>query len=183
MRDPKKVYVANGEQAEVIDVTPTSIIARLSSPDRVIVIPRSNRSADDEKPDTGATDNDESEKESTGTGCSWELGYVVSVHKSQGSDWPIVIVMLDEHNSASMVQSRNWLYTAVSRAKKVCYTVGKRSVADSICHRDGLRRKTFLTELIREGMAEFEQAEATEDEYQRFVSEQNLMAEILEGVC
>lgn len=143
------VYVANGEQAEVIEVDSAKIIARLTLPDRTILIPRSARhvSEDGDEPDRG----DEESEESTGSGCSWELGYAISCHKSQGSEWPIVIVMIDDYNGAKRVQSKQWLYTGISRAKKLCLMVGQHKTANACCSRDALfQRKTFLQERIIE---------------------------------
>lgn len=132
------VFVANGEQAEVLVVDPARTVARLQSPDRVIVIPHGQ-----------AKDNDsDSEDSAVGSAGSWDLAYAISVHKSQGSEWPMVVVMLDDHNSASRVCSRNWIYTAISRAKKMCLLIGQSSTAQQMARRDGLRRKTFLAELI-----------------------------------
>jgi ATP-dependent exoDNAse (exonuclease V) alpha subunit len=144
--EPTTCYVANGEQAEVLDVDATKIIARLTSPDRVILIPRSVKQVSEEgdSPDQG----NESE-ESTGSGCAWELGYAISGHKSQGSEWPIVIVMVDDYNGAKMVQSKQWLYTAISRAKKTCFLIGQQKTVNQCCQRDALfQRKTFLRERI-----------------------------------
>lgn len=144
-----KVYVANGEQAEVLAVEPNRTIAKLEAPYREVIIPRGNRS--DEETEAAKSGGDDSEDTSTGTGCDWELGYAISVHKSQGSEWKFVIVMLDTYNGAKMVQSRQWLYTAISRAKKLCFLVGEQKTADDACRRDGLfNRKTFLVERIRE---------------------------------
>ena len=145
---PTTHYVANGEQAEVLDVDTTKIVARLTSPDRVILIPRSAKqiSEDGDSPDQG---NDS--EESTGSGCAWELGYAISGHKSQGSEWPIVIVMVDDYNGAKMVQSKQWLYTAISRAKKTCFLIGQQKTVNQCCQRDALfQRKTFLRERILE---------------------------------
>jgi len=129
-----------------LSVTPTQIIARLTQPDRTIIIPRSARSAEeDDKPTDDSEDNDES----TGSGCAWELGYAISGHKSQGSEWPIVIVMIDDYNGAKMVQSKQWLYTSISRAKKICLIIGQQKTANQCCSRDALfQRKTFLKKRI-----------------------------------
>jgi exodeoxyribonuclease V alpha subunit len=134
-----KLYVANGEQAEVLKVEPRRTIARLTAPDRIIVIPQ------------GAGSDDDNDDDSTGTGCNWELGYAISTHKSQGSEWPIVIVMLDEYYGARSVCSRQWLYTGISRAKLLCLLIGKKPTADAMVARDALfKRKTFLVERLSE---------------------------------
>ena len=73
----------------------------------------------------------------------------MTCHKSQGSEWPVVVVMIDE--GGGMVASRNWHYTAVSRAARLCVLIGKRGVMLRQCRRDGLqKRKTFLKELLTE---------------------------------
>jgi exodeoxyribonuclease V alpha subunit len=100
------------------------------------------------------------------------LAYAISGHKSQGSEWPIVLVMLDDYPGAKMVQSRQWLYTAVSRAKKLCLLIGRAATANEMCGRDALfRRKTFLRERILEHV---ESAAAAEQVV--------LMDRVLEGV-
>jgi len=126
-REPleERAYVANGELGRIIEIEPKSYICELSAPKRVIRIPRGE------------------------SGCSWDLGYALSCHKSQGSEWPVVIVMIDSYPGAKRVCSREWLYTAISRAKKMCYLVGKKSVADQMCKRTAIdKRKTFLRERI-----------------------------------
>lgn len=143
----RDIYVANGEQAEVLEVSAARVVARLQSPDRMIVIPRKASEGDEE----GGSSDDES----TGTGCSWELGYAISCHKSQGSEWPVVIVMLDEHQGAQMVCSKQWLFTAISRAKSFCLLIGKYETALRMCRQDALfERKTFLVELLNAGREE-----------------------------
>src|SRR5437660_2438919 len=51
------------------------------------------------------------------------LAYAVTVHKSQGSEYPaIVIPLVKEHR---MLLQRNLLYTAITRAKRFCVLVGQ----------------------------------------------------------
>jgi exodeoxyribonuclease V alpha subunit len=52
------------------------------------------------------------------------LAYAVSVHKSQGSEFPAVVIPLV--TAHYMMLQRNLLYTAVTRAKKLCVLVGSR---------------------------------------------------------
>ena len=52
------------------------------------------------------------------------LAYAVSVHKAQGSEFPVVVIpMVTQHY---LMLQRNLLYTAVTRAKKLCVLVGSR---------------------------------------------------------
>jgi len=54
-----------------------------------------------------------------------ELAYAVTIHKSQGSEYPIVIIPI--HSGPPMLMNRNLLYTAVTRAKKLVVIVGLQS--------------------------------------------------------
>lgn len=141
--DRDEVYVANGELAEVLDVSEKLTIAELSSPYRVIKIPRGKASENDE----GEAPLDDDSK--TNTGCSWELGYCLSTHKAQGSEFKWAIVLGDEYPGARMVCDRSWLYTSISRSKERCILVGKRQTFDSMCRKQYMaERKTLLRERI-----------------------------------
>ena len=78
-----------------------------------------------------------------------ELAYTVTCHKFQGSEAPIIIIPI--HRSfGPMIMQRNWLYTAVSRAKKVCILVGQRDEIPRIIRRDHQQRRfTRLAEFLR----------------------------------
>jgi exodeoxyribonuclease V alpha subunit len=52
------------------------------------------------------------------------LAYAVSVHKSQGSEYPVVVLPLVA--SHFMMLQRNLVYTAVTRARKLVVLVGSR---------------------------------------------------------
>jgi len=147
--DRGEVYVANGELAKVLSVEAGYLVAELSNPARTIRIPR-GKAADSEAAPRGDDNGDENGVEkSTGTGCSWDLGYALSVHRSQGSEWPVVVCLIDAYPGAKMVCSREYWYTAVSRAKDECLLIGSRAVMDSHCRRVALgKRKTLLKERI-----------------------------------
>jgi len=55
-----------------------------------------------------------------------EHAYAITVHKSQGCEYPIVILPL--FNCAPMLQTRNLLYTAVTRAGKMVILVGRNDI-------------------------------------------------------
>jgi exodeoxyribonuclease V alpha subunit len=59
-----------------------------------------------------------------------ELAYAVTVHKSQGSEYPAVIIPM--YPGPRMLMNRNLLYTAVTRAKKCVCMVGMEEVFHSM---------------------------------------------------
>ena len=55
-----------------------------------------------------------------------EHAYAITVHKSQGSEYPIVIIPM--YRAPEMLLTRNMLYTAVTRAQKMVILVGEEDV-------------------------------------------------------
>lgn len=156
--DPGKAFIANGELGCVLKVEPKRTIAEFQNPPRIIVIPRGGK--DSEEPDKKESASREGSGDTDkGSGCNFDLGYAISCHKSQGSEWPIVIIALDECPGAFRVCSREWIYTGISRAKKICFLVGRMWTAVEICKSEKLsKRKTFLVERIREEMGSIQLA-------------------------
>ncbi len=78
-----------------------------------------------------------------------ELAYAVTIHKSQGSEYPAVI--LPVLNGPKMLMTRNLIYTAVTRAKKCVCIVGDenefRNMVDNTLEQ---KRYSSLSERIRE---------------------------------
>ena len=56
-----------------------------------------------------------------------EHAYAITVHKSQGCEYPIVILPL--YSAPSMLLTKNLFYTAVTRAQKMVVLVGRADVA------------------------------------------------------
>jgi exodeoxyribonuclease V alpha subunit len=78
--------------------------------------------------------------------------YAVSVHKSQGSEYPAVVIPLVTQHF--MMLQRSLLYTAVTRGKKLVVVVGhRRAVAMAVRNADAKRRYTWLAERVRALMA------------------------------
>ena len=76
-----------------------------------------------------------------------ELAYAITVHKSQGSEFPVVIVPMCTF--PPMLMCRNLFYTAVTRAKKMVVLVGsKESVARMVSNENEAKRYTGLTEKL-----------------------------------
>ena len=78
---------------------------------------------------------------------NFKLGYVTSIHKSQGSEFKVVImVMLNEYNR---MLYRKLLYTGVTRAKKNLYILGEeQAILRAINKTIVDERKTSLREMI-----------------------------------
>ena len=77
------------------------------------------------------------------------LAYAISVHKSQGSEFPVAIVVISRYNP--IVTSRNLLYTAITRAKRAVVLVGDRqNIIKMIKNNYTEKRHTALTVFLRE---------------------------------
>lgn len=78
-----------------------------------------------------------------------EHAYAITVHKSQGSEYPIVIIPL--YRCPPMLMSRNLLYTAVTRAEKMVILVGRKSVLETMVENNyHITRYTGLKEILNE---------------------------------
>jgi exodeoxyribonuclease V alpha subunit len=77
-----------------------------------------------------------------------QLAYAISIHKSQGSQAPAVVVPLTRAHGIML--TRNLLYTAVTRSERVCVVVGEpQALQIALSRRDARARYTRLTELVR----------------------------------
>ena len=69
-----------------------------------------------------------------------------TIHKSQGSEFDAVVIALDANY---MLQSRNLLYTAVTRAKKLVVIAGsKATVGRMVKNNETAKRYSLLVNLI-----------------------------------
>ncbi|MBL8797528.1 MAG: ATP-dependent RecD-like DNA helicase [Planctomycetia bacterium] len=81
------------------------------------------------------------------------LAYALSIHKSQGSEYPAVVIPL--HMQHFMLLQRNLLYTGITRGKKLVVLVGsKKALATAIQRQDTNRRNTALAWRLRQLMDE-----------------------------
>lgn len=143
-----EAYIANGEIGYVIAIAANQVIANMGDKDTAatIRIPIGNqtKASDDDGDSSGDTER--------GKGCSFDLAYAITVHKSQGSESPCIVAVIDPR--ASMIADRNFWYTAISRASKLCVLIGSRGVLDKQRGKLSLiKRKTFLRELIEASAA------------------------------
>ncbi|MBQ8117233.1 MAG: ATP-dependent RecD-like DNA helicase [Lachnospiraceae bacterium] len=78
-----------------------------------------------------------------------ELSYAITIHKSQGSEYPAVLLPL--LSGPKMLFNRNLLYTAITRAKQCVMVLGSsRTVGDMIDNTDENKRYTGLKDRICE---------------------------------
>lgn len=137
---PAVAYVANGDIGRVEAVSRRAgaggrLIVRFLTPPRLVQVL------------IGKQKDDENKDEKAGDTSDFDLAYAITCHKSQGSEWPVVIIMGDP--TAAMLCTKEWWYTAISRAKLACLIIGSRVSILKQCRRESLsRRRTMLVELL-----------------------------------
>ncbi|PNM84215.1 ATP-dependent RecD-like DNA helicase [Streptococcus sp. FDAARGOS_146] len=72
------------------------------------------------------------------------LAYAMSIHKSQGSEFPVVILPIT--SSSHRMLQRNLIYTAITRAKSKLILLGEKSAFAFAVQNTGTTRKTYLKE-------------------------------------
>jgi exodeoxyribonuclease V alpha subunit len=76
------------------------------------------------------------------------LSYATTVHKSQGSEYPVVVLPI--HTQHYLMLQRNLLYTAVTRARKLVVLVGTlKALAIAVRNMDARRRVTLLRQRLQ----------------------------------
>jgi exodeoxyribonuclease V alpha subunit len=79
------------------------------------------------------------------------LAYAISVHKSQGSEYPAVVIPLMSQHFPLL--QRNLLYTAITRGKKLVIIVGARQALDTAIRNDKPgNRLSLLDRRLRDGV-------------------------------
>lgn len=120
-------FIANGEIGRVLWIESSKLVVEFSAPKRVVRISRAKM-------------------------IDIDLAYAITVHKSQGSQWPVVIYLPDETSSARRVSCRELVYTALSRFQRMLVTIGRAATINRDCKRVVLpARKTFLKEMLSYG--------------------------------
>jgi len=77
------------------------------------------------------------------------LAYAITIHKSQGSEYPAVICPITTHHYIML--QRNLIYTAITRAKELVVLIGtKRALAIAVGNNRVQERYTGLKEFLRE---------------------------------
>jgi exodeoxyribonuclease V alpha subunit len=138
--------VRNGDLGRVVAVSTKGMIVAFG--ESLVAVPKSKPKA------TGGDGGKAADAPSEVSGAmgDFEHAYAITGHKSQGSQWPCVIVLADKAGSG--VADRNWWYTVLSRAEKACLVVGDRAAFESQAKRVTMAlRKTLLRELLASPVA------------------------------
>lgn len=92
-----------------------------------------------------------------------ELSWATTVHKSQGSEFPVAIIVCP--NGHKRMLNRNLIYTAVTRAKKRCIVVGHKSAIDyAVATIDVNKRFTGIVPMLAPAEPDFEFVPYTEND-------------------
>ena len=76
------------------------------------------------------------------------LAYAITIHKSQGSEYPAVVIPLTTQHYTML--ARNLLYTGVTRGKRLVVLLGQRkALAIAIRNQGSRRRWSKLREWLR----------------------------------
>ncbi len=121
--EPTVEFVANGETGRVVATGPGVAWVLFDCPDRLLHFAGGKAM------------------------LTLDLAYAITVHKSQGSQWPVTVYLIDDSRGARWVGCRELVYTALSRAERLMVTIGRRDLIDVDCRKVALaKRKTFLAE-------------------------------------
>lgn len=124
-RQDSSVRVVNGDLGLVTSVTDSEIVVKFRFPERIAVIKRNDHQL---KP-----------------------AYCMTCHKMQGSEVDVVILPLHRQYARLPMVTREWIYTAFSRAKKMIVTVGDLDVIRPIVGKVGVNvRRTMLRGMLEQ---------------------------------
>ena len=77
------------------------------------------------------------------------LSYAITIHKSQGSEYPCVVIPL--HTQHYVLLQRSLIYTAITRAKKLVIVLGtKKALHLAVTRAESRERTTTLSERLKE---------------------------------
>lgn len=116
-------FIANGESGRVVKILKNAIVVDYDG--TLIYIPK-------------------------GSMKNIRLAYAISMHKSQGAQYKVVILLTPRAHTFML--NSNLLYVGESRAKKYCYHLGEvRTVNLALKKKENFNRKTMLQEFLRIG--------------------------------
>lgn len=76
-----------------------------------------------------------------------DLAYSITIHKSQGSEFPIIIIPI--HSNQSVMLNRNLIYTAITRAKNTVIMIGEKEALDyATIREDNTKRNSLIKDKL-----------------------------------
>jgi exodeoxyribonuclease V alpha subunit len=122
--DKAPTYIVNGDMGEVVDVDRDKgkkMEIRFLDPERHVLLSKKKNDL--------------------------LLAYACTCHRLQGSEAPVIVIPV--HKTLSWFCNRNWIYTAISRAKTICITVGQfRAIEMAINRKESMERETMLRQKL-----------------------------------
>lgn len=114
-------YIVNGDMGTVDGIQGNKLIVTFTMPDRTVLVPIG--------------------------GNKLLLAYAITCHRAQGSEFPVVIIPVT--SAFGRFVDRCWIYTAISRARDICVTIGEFSaIRHAIGRVSALSRQTGLADAI-----------------------------------
>ncbi len=142
--DGYNVYVANGDVGRVIQVGPNSTYIQLDNPERTVLTGAAKEQTDEPKRKDRLAEPLRSEDSAPQV----DLAYAITGHKSQGSGYKYVIILLEPGFGAAQVMSRQWFYTALSRGEEITICIGMNKTVFEVVQKVSNQRITFLPNKI-----------------------------------
>ena len=68
-----------------------------------------------------------------------EHAYAITIHKAQGSEFDVVVLVIPQ--ASNMLLTRNLLYTALTRAKKLLIVIGNRNLIDFMVKNSEIKKR------------------------------------------
>lgn len=124
-----QLMIVNGDIGFVTEVDKKNIVIRFTDPPREVIIPKKEKHL--------------------------LHAYCITCHRFQGSEAPVIIIPL--HRQFNFFLSNSWIYTAISRGKKIVITLGSfATIERAIGNRQPNNRRTklkekLITAITREG--------------------------------
>ena len=116
-------YVVNGDLGMILDINDKHMVTEFYSPKRTVEISKKVNDL--------------------------LLAWSITGHRFQGSEAPVIIIPV--HKTLRYILNRPWIYTAISRAKDLCITVGQMSAIHGAIKKEGANlRVTRLQERLCE---------------------------------
>lgn len=114
-------YIVNGDMGIIQETEGKSLVVEFLDPSRTVEIPKAENHL--------------------------LHAYAITCHRMQGSEAKVIIIPI--HSSFGLID-RTWIYTAISRAREICITVGQfEAVERAIRKETAAKRKTYLQERIQ----------------------------------